>query len=133
MIVGVRQQHVAQGIHGNTHRRIEGGAGGGASIGRASRRRPVAGQRSHGAVAADLAYAFGTAVGDEEVAVGIEGQRRRLEELRQGGRPAIADGMHVAIARSCGDVARHVYTPHPHAVGNPQVAADVRRSGRSPY
>ena len=125
MIVGVRHQHVARGIHGDTHGSVERDVAGGASIGGAPPRGSGAGQRGHGAVPQHLADALGAAVGDEEVAGGIQGQRRGLKELGQRGGSAIADGMHVAITRHGDDVARRIHAPHPHTVGDQEVAVDV--------
>ena len=72
-----------------------------------------------------LADALGAAIGDEEIAGGIQGQGRWLEELGHGGGPAIADGMHVAIAGDGGDVGRQVHTTYADGVGDIEVAADV--------
>jgi hypothetical protein len=81
VIVGVGHQDVTRGIHGDTHGGVEGDVGGRGSIGCAERRGAGAGEGGHGAVVQHLANALSAAIGDEEVAGGVQCEGRRLEEL----------------------------------------------------
>ena len=93
IVPGIGHVHAPGFVHGDTHRRMELRRRG---IAIAEARAAVARQRGHHAVGRDLADGVVAGIGDVEVAVAIDGERRRGVETR-----LIAAAICEAFRRTC--------------------------------